>query len=73
MDSTLSQKVVLSQVGDKVKIAYEDGGSGFVNLNYFDNLSINIDKTERQIQKENSHIALQKEKVVNNTEKKGLM
>lgn len=47
-DSTLSEKVVITQVGDKAKIAYEEGGSGFVNLNYFDNLSINLDKKESQ-------------------------
>jgi len=70
MDSTLSEKVILTQIGDKVMIAYEEGGSGFINLNYFDNKSLDLDKTEFQIQKEKKYEELQKKKVVKNTEKK---
>lgn len=70
IDSTLSEKVILTQVGDKVILAYKEGGSGIINLNYFDNKSLDLDKSETQIQKEKKYEELQHKKVVKDTGKK---
>lgn len=69
-DSTLSEKIVLTKIGDSVIVSYEEGGAGFINLNGFDNKSLNLDKTEKQKQKEIQYEKLQIKKAVVNTDKK---
>jgi len=69
-DSTISEEVIITKEGDVIQIAWEEGGSGFVNLNYFKNLSLYLDKKPEQIKKENQYQKLQEKKVEKNTDKK---
>ena len=44
--SKVSSELPLTQVGDKVKISYQKGAKGLVDMNEFDNLNIaNIEKS----------------------------
>ena len=38
--SKVSSKLPITQVGDKVKISYQKGSNGVVDINEFDNLNI---------------------------------
>ena len=39
----------MTQKGDKVKIGYDENGSGVIDISMFDNLAIKVTKTEEQI------------------------
>jgi len=69
-DSSISEEVIITKEGDSVQIAWEEGGSGFVNLTYFKNLSLKIDKKPEQIQKEKKYEQLQQKQAEVNTDKK---
>lgn len=68
-DSSISEEVIITKEGDAVKIAWEEGGSSFVNLTYFKNISLDLNKKPEQEQKENHYEKLQVKKVEKNTEK----
>ncbi len=46
--SDLSPEIVVTQIGDLVKIEYEEGGSEVVDMVNFDNLNIHLQKTKSQ-------------------------
>jgi len=51
-DSTISEEVIITKEGDAVQIAWEEGGSAFVNISYFKNMSLSLNKKTEQIKKE---------------------
>ncbi len=69
-DSSISEEVVITKEGDSIQIVWEEGGSGFVNLSYFKNMSLNLSKKPKQIEKEKKYEQLQQKQVEVNTDKK---
>ncbi|BDD11409.1 hypothetical protein FUAX_38410 (plasmid) [Fulvitalea axinellae] len=46
--STISNEIPITTVGDRVKVSYDDGGNELVDINSFDNLEFQLQKTEGQ-------------------------
>ncbi len=46
--TSISNELPLTQIGDSVRVVYDDGGNELIDLMHFDNLNINTQKTEAQ-------------------------
>lgn len=68
-DSSSNPKLPLTKVGDKVKISYTETGTGLVDIDDFDNLSINLKLSESEEKKLSEVKSVKKEKRVIEDEK----
>lgn len=67
--SDINPKIILTKIGDNVKISYNDGSEGVIDISSFDNLSFNVEKSEalkeveKDVQKSDSLIEQKKTKI----------
>ena len=53
--SQISSELPITQVGDSISIIYDDGANELVDIVNYDNLSIDLQKTNKQINKEQDY------------------
>ena len=68
-DSSTNPKLPLTKVGDKVRISYTETGSGIVDIDDFDNLSIKLKLSEPEEKKLDQFKSVKTENVVKENEK----